>query len=152
MEAKEITIKIPAGKIGMQEMKEDKLIITFKDKPKGKIIDRIKTFEDACNELNMNPYIQFFASDSSDEVAYKKLKIIIQAINEGWKPNWNDSNERKWYPYFTARPSGFGFSNSTYDYWHTGTHCGSRLCIETKEKAEYIGKQFEDIYNEFLTL
>jgi len=125
---------------------------TFGDEIKGTIFDRVKTFEDACKEIGVKPESLFTEKDTLDEKAYKKLKIIIQVINEGWEPNWEDTNEIKWYPWFKARPSGFGFSLSLCDRWCTFTHCGSRLCLSSKEKAEYVGKQFEDIYNDFLTI
>lgn len=119
---------------------------------KGTIIDRIKTFEDACNEMGINPDELTSSFDTRDERAYKKLKVIIKVINEGWEPDWSNSSEAKWYPWFAARPSGFGFSSSDYGGWFTFTYCGSRLCLSSKEKAEYVGKQFVDIYNEFLTI
>ncbi len=119
---------------------------------KKTIIERVKTFEDACREANVSPESLFNENDTLDERAYKKLKLIIRVINEGWKPNWGNGAERKWYPWFEARPGGFGFSHSHCDYWHTITDCGSRLCLQTEEKSNYVGKQFEDIYNEFLTI
>jgi len=112
----------------------------------------IKSFEDACREANVSPERLFNENDTMDERAYKKLKLIIRVINEGWKPNWDNTSERKWYPWFIARPGGFGFSYSYDDNWLASTDCGSRLCLQTEEKADYVGKQFEDIYNEFLTI
>jgi len=122
---------------------------------KKTIIERVKTFEDACREANVSPESLFNENDTLDERAYKKLKLIIRVINDGWNPNWGNGAERKWYPWFyvaadAARPGGFGFSDSGCVSWHTHTICGSRLCLQTKEKANYVGKQFEDIYNEFL--
>lgn len=112
----------------------------------------IKTFEDACREAGVSPESLFTKKDTIDERAYKKLKLIISVINEGWKPDWTNTSEYKWYPWFTVRPGGFGFSFSIYVYWDTAACCGSRLCLSTEEKADYVGKQFEDIYNEFLTI
>lgn len=118
-----------------------------------KITDRIKTFEDACELLNIDSSIGKLDSDSADIQAYKQLKIIVEALNEGWKPNWNDSNERKWYPYFDMRTSsGFGFSHSDFGRWTSSTTVGSRLCFKSEELAEYAGKQFTEIYKQFLTL
>lgn len=110
----------------------------------------IKTFEDACSELEIDPKGVFHESDSPDEVAFKKLKVIIRAINQGWKPNWNDSNERKWWPWFTLS-SGFGFSVSGYDNANARTTVGSRLCFQDKERSDYVATQFIDIYKAFLT-
>ena len=122
------------------------------------IMDRIKTFEDACNELeikSISKNISFGFADSKDNEsieAYAKLCIIIRSLNEGWEPDWTNSNEYKYYPWFDSYKSGFGFSYSHYAYWYTITACGSRLCFKSPELAEYAGKQFLEIYNQFLTI
>jgi hypothetical protein len=118
---------------------------------KKKDFRSIKTFDDACESLDINPNIRFLIEAQNDEIAYKKLKIIIKAINQGWQPNWNDTNQCKWYPYFNLS-SGFGFSDSDCYYDDARTDVGSRLCFETEEKANYAGKQFLSIYKDFLTL
>lgn len=115
-----------------------------------KAFDEIKTFEDACKELDINPQAVYYKDGTPDEIVYKKLKIIIQAINQGWTPDWNNSNQKKWWPWFNLS-SGFGFSGALYYYVITDAHVGSRLCFETQEKAAYAGKQFLDLYKEFLT-
>ena len=109
-----------------------------------------KTYEDACEEQDINPQAVYFVNDTPDVIAYKKLKIIVKAINQGWKPNWKNDNEQKWYPWFVLS-SGFGFSDSNYDCTCTDTDVGSRLCFESKEKSDYAAQQFIEIYKEFLT-
>lgn len=145
-----------ARELYMKASKEFKAMLedTFsKEFFSQKITDRIKTFEDACELLNIDSSICKLDSDSEDTQAYKQLKIIAVALNEGWKPNWNDSNERKWYPYFEMRTSsGFGFSYSYFDLWNARTAVGSRLCFKSEQLAEYAGKQFTEIYKQFLTL
>ncbi len=120
----------------------------------GKIIDRIKTFEDACNELGISndscrPI--FDEDEDPDEIAYKKLKVIIAAVNEGWKPDWTDTNQKKWYPWF-ALSSGFGFSHSYYHDTYAYTAVGSRLCFPSQELSDYVATQFIDLYKQFITL
>jgi hypothetical protein len=112
--------------------------------------ERIKTFKDACGVLNINPENVFTEYDTSDEIAYKKLKVIIQAINAGWTPDWNDDNQRKYYPWFNLS-SGFGFSSSACLCDYADASVGSRLCFESEEKCIYTTNQFLDIYKDFLT-
>lgn len=108
----------------------------------------IKTFEDACNELeNLTPIRN---DEAPDEIAYKKLKIIVAAINQGWIPDWDNTDQRKWFPWFDLS-SGFGFSYTYYYYDCTDTGVGSRLCFESEEKARYAGNQFLELYKDFLT-
>lgn len=123
----------------------------FKANFPSDVTDRIKTFEDACLELDVDPGANTFSIGTLDEVAYKKLKVVAQALNEGWKPNWKDSNERKWCPYFSLS-SGFGFSDSVYGYICTVTGVGSRLCFKNEALARYAGTQFLELYKDFLTL
>jgi hypothetical protein len=109
----------------------------------------IKTFEDACKELDIST-TQVCAGDTKDEEAYKMLKIIIKAINQGWEPDWSDTNQRKWWPYFVLS-SGFGFSFSYYHYGNADARVGSRLCFESQDKSDYAANQFLDLYKQFLT-
>jgi len=117
---------------------------------KEKGFESIKTFEDACAVLGINPGLVFNRADTPDEFAYKKLKVIIKAINEGWIPDWSNRDQYKYYPWFEVLSSGFGFSDSDYDYASTFTAVGSRLCFESREKSDYAAKQFIDIYKSFL--
>jgi hypothetical protein len=116
--------------------------ITYKD---------IKTFEDACEALDIDPDAVCCDVDTLDEIAYKRLKIIVKAINQGWEPDWDNTNQRKWYPWFKLS-SGFGFGDSDYDCDFSDARVGSRLCFESEEKSSYAGKQFLSLYEEFLTI
>ncbi|MGA2824320.1 MAG: hypothetical protein ABSE72_12440, partial [Bacteroidales bacterium] len=143
----------PEGKTAIQENQKGKIIINLKDKPKGYIMDRVKTFEDACIESGIFPEDIYHSSDTSDEIAYKQLKLIAKVLRGEWEPNWNDENEKKWYPWFQwSSGSGFDFSSSYYGYGNTYTSVGSRLCFPKKELAEYFGKQFIEIHRELLTI
>lgn len=113
--------------------------------------DEIKTFEDACEELELTQedLLNIRNTDAPDETAYKKLKIVIKAINQGWTPDWSNTRERKWWPYFVLS-SGFGFSDSNCFSASAGTCVGSRLCTDTREKALYIAEQFKSEYQDYL--
>lgn len=81
---------------------------TFKPKD---ITERIKTFEDACNELGTDHlYVQMFkdiydksekagANANRDVMTYLKLRIICAALNEGWEPQFTE-DEWRYYPWF----------------------------------------------------
>lgn len=123
-----------------------------------KITERIKSFDNALEEIggvseNAMTLLKYNGIDRDmiAAQAHMKLSIIARALNEGWKPDWTNSNEAKWYPYF-SNPSGFGFSHTDFYYCFTTSTVGSRLCFKSSELAEYAGKQFESIYNDFLNL
>lgn len=77
---------------------------TFKPKD---IMERVKTFEDACNELGAgHPFVHAWTSWDShglcnqpDIDAYLKLRIICAALNEGWEPQFTE-DEWRYYPWF----------------------------------------------------
>ena len=85
--------------------------IDFTPKDNRPVTERIKTFNDACDELGEDHlYVQMFrdiynksekagANVNNDVVAYLKLRIITAALNEGWEPQFTQDEER-WYPWF----------------------------------------------------
>lgn len=113
---------------------------------------KIKTFEDACVHLSIDPNQlpevpgQEF---KKPVVAAYKLMIIYKAINNGWKPDWSNWDQLKYYPWYGVLSSGFGFSVSDYICTYTVTHVGSRLCTDTREKALYIAEQFKQEYQDY---
>ena len=144
----------------------------------------IKTFEDACAALgNEHPYVQEYLNVvniniSQDIISYLKLRIITEALNDGWKPTF-DEDEYRYYPWF------FTYTKEEYDsldedekkkcripskldnrddmnvsdleYVYAGfagsysySSNGVRLTFKTKELAKYRGEQFIDIWIDFL--
>lgn len=114
----------------------------------------IKTFEDACKKVNADPEKLPDVTALPKEfakpiIAYYKLLIIYQAINNGWKPNWGNYNEGKYYPWFEVLSSGFGFSDADFSFAFAHASVGSRLCTDTREKALYIAWQFKSEYQDY---
>lgn len=119
---------------------------------------KITTVEEAFKARGLNPealpdvsgfpeYLQKYILN------HFKLLIVIEAVNEGWIPNWNDHNQTKYFPWFEVEankenPSGVGFSDTFCAIWTSDSSVGSRLCLETREKALYVAEQFSDLYKE----
>lgn len=122
-----------------------------------KITDRVKTFEDACEVVgtipeNVKSLISYSGidTDMKASVAHMKLQIIARALNEGWKPDWTKSSEYKYHPWFNfSSGSGLSFRGCGCRYSYSGV--GSRLCFKSSELATYAGKQFTDLYKDFMT-
>lgn len=160
-------------------------------KPKD-ITERIKTFEDACRELGENhPLVLHYSFNFNEEggwndngyvndlEAYLKLRIICAALNEGWKPQFTE-NEERWYPFFILWSegelqdksdewkayrhfistddyseiyAGLTFSNSIFtkpSYFPSAL--SSRLCLKSEDLAEYCGKQFINLWADFILI
>jgi hypothetical protein len=114
----------------------------------------IKSFTDACLKLGLDPASLPDVSSIPEEfrkpiIAGYKLMIVYKAINNGWKPDWSNYQQWKYYPWFEVLSSGFGFSGTDYGYVGTVTCVGSRLCTDTREKALYIGNQFAAEYQDY---
>lgn len=80
-------------------------------RPKN-VMERIKTFEDALNELgDKHPLVLQYRFNFNNEggwtddmyarefEAYLKLRIITAALNEGWTPQFTE-DEHRYFPWF----------------------------------------------------
>lgn len=140
------------------EMKEVLQETFGKDFFSQKITDRVKTWEDACKIKGINPeYLPYPVATNGDERAanaFFKMNIIREVLNEGWTPDWNNSNEYKYYPWFKMGSSGGGggFSYHYCDYGRTLTCVGARLVFKSQALAVYAGNQFVEIYKDFMTI
>ncbi len=115
---------------------------------------------------------------TNDLAAYLKLRIIVAALNEGWEPQFTTS-EYRYYPYFvlyTKKEVDEMTEDQKKGLWlfgggsHSGAACGrasaisdnawsnslasrsARLVLKSRELAIYCGKQFIDIWAEYVYL
>lgn len=184
-----ITIQIPEGKSAEWINGVLTLVDVEDTRP---ITERVKTYKDACKILGKDPLEKYidktvelengekFVSYSLplDEIAYIQLKTIIEALNEGWKPQLTE-DEYRWYPWFylytkeeIKRKSkadlkrqrglllggaadggascGFAYVYSSHTPSCTLANVGSRLCLKSEELADYCGRQFIEIWFSYL--
>lgn len=156
------------------QIKQDSLLVAFRNAGKegkqvlsdlfGKqvalydnITDRVKSFEDACQVLGIStnvPEVKGLPRKHQKAIiANYKLIVIAEALNEGWKPNWQDFDEYKYYPWFDmSNPAGVGCSSSNHTASLTTADFGSRLCLKNRELAIYFGQTFTDLFNDSLLL
>ena len=185
---RKIEIEIPDGKRaewvnGVLTLVDDTPV---DDRPKD-ITERIKTFEDACEELGndhhfvrtYNEYAKNISEENKNDkdiIAYLKLRIIIAALNEGWKPKFT-KDEWRWYPWhyllteselaeksddwkadrhliiigdkYQSEYAGLASANSYAAPSDAGADFGSRLCLKSEALATYCGKQFISLWADF---
>lgn len=145
---------------------------------KRQITERVKTFEDACREVGINPelYMSKYEGDSDDIIACMKLRVICHALNEGWKP-WFIYGESRWYPvirlwtkkelsekdeqykithigtpkipYPDGKDGVVAFCKSQCDTQITSDFYESALYLKSKKLADYCGKQFLRLWADF---
>lgn len=132
----------------------------YKEEDYEEITDRVKTYEDACKVLGVEPINEQNAKAQgfrSDEIARRKLETIAAALNEGWKPDWNNTDQYKYYPYFYIQENakgkgsaGLSYANTSYAATSALASIGSRLCFYALRLARYAGNQFTDLYEQIL--
>ena len=166
-----------------------------KDENKPSLDDykSIKTYEDACEALELTPIYSQKADRAVCEqinghwdyrqnmpkhiLALMKLEVISRAL---WGRNWEPKPDGEgskifWWPWFAlytqseiegmsqedkgallsahagdGASAGFGYLYTGYRSSYSSAAHGFRLCQETKEKAEYFGKQFKELWAEYL--
>ena len=86
------------------------------------------------------------------DIAYQKLAIVTEALNEGQKFNVCDANVKRWYPWFkpNGSPSCFAFYDSYCANAYAAAGSGSRLCLKSEKLSNYCGKQFIDLWKQFI--
>ena len=118
--------------------------------------DRIKNFDDvlAENEISREDFETSCEGLEPDEIAYRMAKLVCLAFNEGWLPDWTNSNEYKYTPYFRmGSSSGVGFSYHDFGLWYALSDVGSRLCFKSSDLAKHAGQLFEqEIYKPLFTI
>lgn len=132
----------------------------YKEEDYEEITDRVKTYEDACKVLGVEPINEQNAKAQgfrSDEIARRKLETIAAALNEGWKPDWNNTDQYKYYPYFYIQENAKGKGSAGLSYAYTinaatnsYAYFGSRLCFYASRLARYASNQFTDLYEQIL--
>lgn len=134
------------------------------------VMDRVKTFEDACIETGTDIKVFNEMTKNLDEhvVTYMKLSIIVKALNEDDKFPYFTKEEWRYYPYFWLytkdeyekmntkdrekvsrvlfRSCINAYAGARYDASFTYGIVGARLAFRTRELALYAGKQFIDLY------
>lgn len=136
---------------------------------------KIKTYEDACRVLGVEK--RDFIGMERDEIAYIKLKTIAKSLNGEWKPDFTNRMQYKYRPWFwlsprkksdamneTDRKRVVFFSESAhggtpYDFLYAGTFYAeslayadicSHLCFKNKEISDYVGRNFLEIWRDYI--
>lgn len=152
-----VTLEIPEGK----EVKWVNNVLTLVDKEMkyGDIRDKVKDLEDVMikaaninggDALGIDLRNAINLGMNKDIVAYIRLKLIALVLNEGWEPTYS-GDERKWYPWFSINKNGdISFTNAYSTVSKTHTNISTSIAFKHQELAEYAGKQFIDIYKDYL--
>jgi len=106
------------------------------------IKQRVTGYSSACKvlkrkECTLDHFAFLGASQAKRQFARHKIATVIEAINNGWLPDWDNDNQYKYYNYFYNKKNGFSSDVVAYC-----SYCfvGSDLLLENRENAEYVAK------------
>jgi hypothetical protein len=122
------------------------------------IKDKVKTFEDACKVLGINPenlpVVEHLPEkDRKSIVAFYRLTIITRTLNEDWEPDFWDFQQLKYWNWFyidNGAAAGFAYATASIAASITYAYFGSLLCFKSRELATFACENFRDIYFEYL--
>lgn len=125
------------------------------------IIEKIKTFKNACLELRI-PVKKIALNDTVSDIAssvdaFYQLCIITRALNQNWIPDLKDWRQDKWVNWFyvdfsAAEYGGLAASATDYSPAFTYADIGGRLCFKSKALAIYARTQFLPLYEQYLLI
>jgi hypothetical protein len=112
------------------------------------LIDRtnITSFSDACIRLGLSEPDLIKPNYDKKYQAFIKLSIIIEGLNDGWKPDFTDYGQYKYYNYFYFKNGSFVFFGTTIS---SNLSVPSALYFKSKELAIYCKDNFFDLYKEY---
>jgi hypothetical protein len=113
------------------------------------LIDRtnITSFSDACIRLGLSEPDLIKPNYDKKYQAFIKLSIIIEGLNDGWKPDFTDDDQYKYYNYFYFKNGSFVFFGTSYDC--SNLSVPSALYLKDNETAKYCKDNFIDLYKEY---
>lgn len=107
-----------------------------------------------CKENKLTLTLPFQTASNANEEsvdAYFMLTHIIRIKNNGWKPDWTNSSQYKYTPYFYIdTDSGSRFACGGCGGWVTSSYVGSRLCFKSEKLAKKTAKEFLPIYEKYI--
>jgi len=119
------------------------------------VANRIRYYTDICLELGIEEltidHFHFLPLEQRERMlAYHKICNISKVFNAGWIPNFTDSNEKKYFPYFIKNKDG-SWSVRSYTYCDADcSHLGFGLYFKEDKLALKAANLFKEIYIKYL--
>jgi hypothetical protein len=129
--------------------------------PEKEVNERTNSFDKACEYLGeKNRDDCYYCEKENRHYAAIQSMFKLVTIAEAWNkaddftPDFSNESQYKYFPWFVYRGASAGFADASANYWASNsyTYVGSRLCFKTRERAEQFGRQFIDLWNDFLLI
>lgn len=117
------------------------------------VCERIQNWDDILAEhgITQSQFDEQCKGLPEDEIGYKEVKLIVEAYNEGWVPDYDNHHQPKFEPRFIREkgsPSGSGFSYYGFVHWASGSGSavGSRLVFRDPKILRHAAEHFIDLH------
>jgi len=108
--------------------------------------DAIKYLGDSDEEVKMLKQLQE-CSLPRHIIAEQELVVVIKAVNDKWVADYNNHSQYKYYSWWYLGED-FRLCGVYYDCSYSNV--SSRLVLETREKAEYLSREFKNLYKDYM--
>lgn len=138
MKTKEIKIEVPKGfEIDKENSTFEKIV--FKESNSNPMLEVYK-----YHNITEEEFDKLYENLPNHVKAFQKECMIVSFYNKGWKPNWDNLNERKYYPWFYL---GKGFSLN-HSHCYLISCVSSCLVFRKEEDCEEAVEKFFEVYRE----
>jgi hypothetical protein len=100
----------------------------------------IESFNKVCEQLGVK--------NGNQLSSFEKLKLISKVANQGWYPNWDNTEEKKYFPYFESIEGVFSVSTVLFNL--TRMTVPSALLYQSNDLAYFMGTYYFDLYEDYL--
>lgn len=157
----EVEDSLVSKAFGDADVKQRDMLKKYFKYTSGNILDEIESFDDIVR-IAKEKYNRVFhpidfkngalAGLSTKEIdnanADRKLNLIDLVLNDGWKPDFTNSNQYKWSPWFKRESGGwvaYGVARCFFYYAYAGVGF-----YKDEKTAVFAGQKFLDIFKEKL--
>ena len=120
------------------------------------IMERVKNFDDVLKiagktEEDILPWKNPKTKQQISQNAFAKIQLISEVLNEGWIPNFNNSSEYKYYPWFEKKSPPCGSWCLGYvSFYSSGGGLGFGCSYKTEQLAKFAANTFIKEYIDYL--
>lgn len=134
---------LPENRVNVEKPK----IITYEN------VFEVTDYLDVCKYLNEKPFVledfKKFGKLSNKILNVSKIDQIQRFYNGEWVLEWNNVEQKKWYPCFNLNAS-FGLVGFHYSCYYFSHFHGLSSFYKDKKISDFVGKTYWNIYKELL--
>lgn len=138
---KEIVITCPEGhEVDKEKSTFERIVFKKVRREINSVADAIDVLGEKDSTVKQLRLLQSLEGVSYKLISEMEFEIVAKAFNKGWTPNWQDSNEYKYFIWWNLKDNCFHSVN----YYCLYAYASSRLCFKNRMDAEKASKILEN--------